>query len=661
MTIVSAQDESRSPKTERRLGMADVLVLSVWCGLAGGELEVAARIVYRALSPTERLYLMTRHFVWLVPLINLMLFFGFGLLLNLAIRRWPRRAVWLSPRVIVAAAILPALALVGRKIYLEAWLLVAVGLAFRIAPVLERNLVHWRRWLALSVPVLLGLVLLQAIWIFGGERIKQWREDGRALPPDGSPNVLLIVLDTVRADHLSLYGYPRPTTPNLERLAQGGIRFDQARAAAPWTLASHANMFTGRWPHELAVQWTSALREDVPTLAEHLQSLGYATAGFAGNTFYCSYDSGLDRGFTYYRDYVLDALSAARTNQVVKESLNIIGQLGRFLPISSLTLRRLSEGERKDAHVVNREFLDWLAERNGPRRPFFAFLNYVDAHAPYLLPPRASYRIGKAPSSDADFRFLADDWTQADKRRVSRARLTLARNAYDNCLAYLDDRLGHLIDDLQRRGVLDQTLVIVTADHGEGLGEHQLFEHGESLYRPEVRVPLVIVLPADRGRSPVVVTEFVSLRDIATTIAGFVLPDSKSPFPGRSLLACVPTGSAAAASSGRGDAHDSLVLSELASPNPSNPNQGRSPAYRGPLISLAEGDFVYIKNEGDGGEELFNQRDDPGELDNLAHVEAMLPILQRFRDQLQRVKASPATASDPGTSPKVASRFSRSK
>ena len=542
MTIVSAQDESRSPKAVRGLSVADVLVLSVWCGLAAGELEVAARIVYRAVSSTERLYLMTRHFVWLVPLINLALFLGIGILLGLAMRLWPRRTSWLSPRLIVTAAILPVLALAGRRIYLEAWLLVAAGLALRIAPVLERHPARWRRWLMLSVPVLLGLILVQAGIIFGGERIKQWREDGRPLPVAGSPNVLLIVLDTVRADHLSLYGYPRPTTPNLARLAQRGIRFDEARAAAPWTLASHANMFTGLWPDELAVEWTSSLRKDVPTLAEHLQSLGYATAGFAGNTFYCSYDSGLDRGFTYYRDYVLDALSAARTSQVVKESLKIIGQLGRILPISNLTLRQLAEGARKDAQIVNREFLDWLAQRQGPRRPFFAFLNYVDAHAPYLLPPRASYRIGRAPKSDAEFRFLAEDWTQADKRRVSRTMLALARNAYDNCLAYLDEQLGALIDDLQRRGVLDQTLVIVTADHGEGLGEHQLFEHGESLYRPEIRVPLVIVLPADRGRSPATVTQFASLRDVATTVAGFVGRETKSPFPpAASLLRSCPT------------------------------------------------------------------------------------------------------------------------
>ena len=95
-------------------------------------------------------------------------------------------------------------------------------------------------------------------------------------------------------------------------------------------------MFTGRWPHELGIQWSCPLRGDVPTLAEHLGSLGYATAGFAGNTYYCSYDSGLDRGFTHYRDYVLDKLNAARTVSLVNESLKTIGKLGRFLPIPGL-------------------------------------------------------------------------------------------------------------------------------------------------------------------------------------------------------------------------------------------------------------------------------------------------------------------------------------
>ena len=234
----------------------------------------------------------------------------------------------------------------------------------------------------------------------------------------------------------------------------------------------------------------------MPTLAEHLGSLGYATAGFVGNTLYCAYDGGLDRGFTHYEDYVLDARSALRTVWLVKASLKTIGQLGRILPIPGLTLLKPYVGERKSADVVNREFLDWLSRRRQPRRPFFAFLNYMDAHAPYLLPPRVPYRLGSGPRTEAHLWFLAEGWAQADKLQISPAKRTLARDAYDNCLAYLDERLGAWFDDLQRRGVLDQTLVIVTADHGEGLGEHGLFDHGESLYRTEIGVPLLCVLPA---------------------------------------------------------------------------------------------------------------------------------------------------------------------
>jgi hypothetical protein len=172
--------------------------------------------------------------------------------------------------------------------------------------------------------VLVGAVLIQAGWLVGGDVLKRWREGARALPPPGSPNVLLIVLDTVRADHLSVYGYGRSTTPNLEILARGGVRFNRARAAAPWTLASHATMFTGLWPHELGSRWMHPMRGDVPTLAEHLGSSGYATAGFVGNTFYCAYDSGLDRGFTHYRDYPVNWVSALRTAKLLDLGFNAV-------------------------------------------------------------------------------------------------------------------------------------------------------------------------------------------------------------------------------------------------------------------------------------------------------------------------------------------------
>ena len=298
---------------------------------------------------------------------------------------------------------------------------------------------------------------------------------------------------------------------------------------------------------------------------------------------------------------------------------------------------RLVVADKKHAGSINREFLDWLSRRPEPGRPFFAFLNYYDAHSRYLLPRGAEYRFGLKPWTQAD-RQIFDRWRDIDKLRMPQHYRTLIVDCYDSCLAYLDERLGELFDELQSRGVLDQTLVIVTSDHGEGLGEHDLFDHGESLYRTELRVPLLIVLPA-RSRYPGVVRETVSLRDLPATITDLVGLGPGSPFPGQSLarLWRGPSPEVGAVSGEE-------ALSELADPNPANPNQGRSPACRGPLVSLAAGDFVYIRNEGDGSEELFDERDDPRELMNRAHADVMQPLVQWFRARVDQIKAGSSKA-----------------
>jgi arylsulfatase A-like enzyme len=622
------------------------MALAGWCGLAAGELEVAVRLAQRSLSSTDRLYLMTRHFVWLVPSLSLLLFLAFGVLAALAAWRWPRRGGWLGVRLILIAAVWPILLLIGRGIHPAALSILAMGLAVMLAPGLERASADWRRRLLPWAVLLAGAVLIQCGWLVGWDVLRRWREEATPIPPDGSPNVLLVVLDTVRADHLSAYGYERPTTPILEDLARRAIRFEQTRAAAPWTLASHATLFTGRWPHELGTEWMCPMRGDVPTLAEYLGSLGYATAGFVGNTYYCAYDSGLDRGFAHYRDYRLDGLSALRTVGLVDSLLQTLDSVAPALARSmgsgplELVLRQFTRGDRKDAGVVNREFFDWLSRRRQPHRPFFAFVNYMDAHTPYVRPPDAEYRFGRPPTTEADYVFLSTGWAGADKSRLSRRLRALAVDAYDNGLAAIDDRLGELLDDLRRRGVLERTIVVVTADHGEGFGEHGLFDHGESLYRTEVRVPLLIALPSGEAAGRIV-DRFVSLRDIPATIADLVGSGGRPPFPGRSLARlwrAPPSGS------GRGEPED-LVMSELGAPNPTDPNRGRSPARRGPLVALAEGDFVYIRNEGDGGEELFRERDDPRELIDRSKSGAPGDVLARFRELVKRLRSGPSRPS----------------
>lgn len=646
MNLASPEPSTKPTTAARRLGPIDLLVLSIGCGLAAGELEVGARILRRGLSSTDQLYLMTRHFVWLIPLVNLALFLGFGGgLAILAVAR-PRLGGWLGPRLLLGFAGLPMLLAAGRGVYPEAWLLLSLGVASWLAPVLERRPTAARRGLAWGLPVLATLVSLQAGWIAVGDQLRRRQELGRPLPSPDAPNVILIVLDTVRADHLSLHGYERPTSPNLDRLAQRGVRFDQARAAAPWTLASHATLFTGRWPHELDARWMHPMRPDVATLAEFLGNQGYATAGFAGNTFYCSYDSGLDRGFTHYEDYVLDAASAVRTASMVDLTLKTLTAFAPYLPIGRFEVVKLAQGDRKGAHVVNREFLDWLSRRGQPQRPFFAFLNYVDAHSPYVLPPGVASSFGLAPQSEAELLFLAEAWPALDKTRLPPQALALGRDSYDNCLAFLDRQVGALVDELTRRGVLDHTLVVVTADHGEGLGEHDLFDHGESLYRTEIRVPLVIVPPGGRGPAPAVVNRFVSLRDVPATIAEIARPGEKHPFPGESLSRLWTRPKAL-------PSDETPVVSELGSPNPLNPNQGRSPASRGPLAAIAMGNLVYIRNLGDGGEELFDEHDDPRELTNRAHSPAMLPVLDRFRVLFQGLRPEIPPINAPNPRPKT--------
>lgn len=203
MNRFASRDRPRPPGAAGRLGPLEVLALAAWCGLAAGELEVAARFGHRILGPTNRLFFMTRHFVWLVPLIDLALFLAIGAPLAMAARRWPRRAGWWAPRLIIVLALLPALGLAGRKIYMEAWLMVALGIAIHLAPMLERHPASARRRMALSLPILLALVLLQAGWVFlAGPMLRARGQVGRPMPPAGSPNVLLIVVDTVRAsDH----------------------------------------------------------------------------------------------------------------------------------------------------------------------------------------------------------------------------------------------------------------------------------------------------------------------------------------------------------------------------------------------------------------------------------------------------------------------------
>jgi arylsulfatase A-like enzyme len=629
-----------------RLGLIAPVVLAVWCGLLAGLLEVGMVLLRKQLFDPDQLYKISRHFIWLIPVANLGVFVLLGLLGWGVALVWPRPGRWLFTHAMGTLVFLPTLLIAFPRIYTLAWLVVALGIAARLVPFVEARLRVFRRVVVVTLPVAVAIVAILGASLWVGDRRKQVQENARALPAAGSPNVLLIVLDTVAAGHLSLHGYDRATSPTLVELAARGIRFEAARAPSSWTLPSHASMFTGRWLHELSVGWLTPLDRSQRTVAEFLGDKGYATIGMIANTGYCATDSGLARGFTQYHDFSFPRLTALKTSVMMNRALEGVRALVYYsedwlrsaglLPSVELLVRSLDD-DRKGAAEVNRDLRDWLAHRSQPERPFFAFLNYYDAHYPYQLPPGRFHRFG-VEVTDPHQRLLIQQWGVLDKKTVSPSGVAFAAAAYDDCIADLDEQLGKLFDELNQSGVLDRTWLIVTADHGESFGEHPgVFCHGTSLYDTEVHVPLLVIPP---GGSPVgqSVKEAVSLRELAATIVDIAGQAAGSPFPGESLarfwkpsgaLTPIPAGSLAPA------------LAEVVPHDPEKRDYWGTTRQLAALGAVKEREWSYIRREGDAREQLYHLTADPNEQHNLADLPSARATLERMRKTLSRLTEGP--------------------
>lgn len=596
----------------RATGPMGVARLALLFGLLTGALELTQWLVRNRLSGGGALgtFQMSRHFYWMIPASNLVIFGAIGIVLGLV--AWLRPA-WAGKATLWAMGFLCGLALLLTipGFYAYAAIALAAGLGAVVSRHATAHPDRFRRGLTFALPALVVLALV----LHGWDQIHATILDRRPAPvavATGGPNVLLLVLDTVRAESLSLYGYHRDTTPNLNRLAARAVRFDQARATAPWTLPSHASMFTGRWPHELNVGEKKPLDRTYPTLAETLGSRGYATAGFIANTFFCNQWFGLARGFQHYDDFYEEQESVSVAEALRCSSLGRLAVKALSDPLGGV------ERRRKDAGRINGAFLNWLDRKGEDGRPFFAFLNYFDAHGPFVPPDGFERPFGR-PAADAEEEALIREWDVRSRAGVTDSQLELARDSYDDCLAYLDREIGRLFDELERRGVLDETLVILTSDHGEELGEHGLVGHGRSLYDQETRVPLLLFLP--RGaRGGEAVAEAVSLRDLPATVLDVLgLDPSASDYPGTSL-ASLP-------------AKEAPVLTEVRIKDEISKNPTRPPAWRGPMSAVVAEGFSYIRNA-DGREELYNVLADPAQLNDLAPAAESAEILKRLRENL---------------------------
>lgn len=507
------------------LGVRRWCVLVAWFGCSAGYAELGIQSLKRLFNePIEVDGLR----YWMAPAANVLVFAGAGALVALAnaVRRpaqptqrylWTWFALWIL-----------ASSLHHGGIMVIANVLLACGIAYRIERVVARRIDRFYAFARRTATAMVALVVVSFAAITGHDCL-EWRGDRSVAAARGADpyNVLLIVMDTVRAESTSLCGHTRATTPHLDALAASSTTFRTALSTSSWTLPSHASMFTGRYPHELSTSWTYPLTKTHPVVAEVFHDHGYQTAGFAANLLYCTREFGLPRGFDYYEANVVG------WSELAFHSI-ILQKLANSFAARSIFGKKATLGA-KTAEDINRSFLGWVDLRE--RRPFFAFLNYMDAHEPYAPPaPYAKrfFKITQKPHA-AQWQYYKRGAQRYDKARQTLEETDAQVAAYEGAIAYMDAAIHALLQDLESRGLLERTVVIVTSDHGEQFGEHQQFSHGSSLYSQETRVPLLIHAPT-RCPTGLVVHRPVTLRDLPTTMLDLAGIASHGGIGGHSIL-----------------------------------------------------------------------------------------------------------------------------
>ncbi|MEO8200429.1 MAG: sulfatase [Gemmatimonadota bacterium] len=544
---------------------------------------------------------MSVHVIWMDPVANLIWVGLPGVLLALTALACPRWLRWRAAMGILVFFSSLSLVLLFTSMNRLVVLVVCLGLAVRASRLMTNRRDSLLRLVRRSLPVLAALVVACAAGIGGWRRWYEYRaRHGLPAARAGAPNVLLIILDTVREQNLSAYGYERPTTPFLEHFAAEGTRFDLALAPAPWTLPSHGSIFTGRRPTSLGTVRNEPLDDRYPTISEALAAHGYSTGGFVANLAYCPRELGLSRGFHHYEDYPMSLgtlVYASRLGRVLMEFQRVQNLVG-FHDILW----------RKNAAEVTGEFLRW--QEHQQTHPFFAFLNYFDAHQPYIPPEpfRSRFTTITRPYVPRDVDVNFSDMTGDE--------IQWSEQQYDGSLAAMDHSLGQLMSTLKSRGVLDNTIVIITADHGEHFGDHRKVSHGNSLYRQLLEVPLIIRYPA-RVPAGRVVSEPVSLADLPRTVLDMAALSDPYGFPGYSLNRYIK--------------HDStfdpnaIVLSEM-------------PALELPgATSLVQGNYHFIQWF-EHPRQLFNLVEDPLETRDLAATPEGIRQIAKFNRALAEIQ-----------------------
>jgi arylsulfatase A-like enzyme len=608
--------------------VASLLLAGVWLGIVTGLVEGAGLLLFQRINWARwgPMIHVSAEILWISPLVDLLFFGALALMIGLIARLFPRLPVH---RVLIFLLAFLAtydwLTLTGR-LYHRACLLLALGVAVAFTRWFGKREDMVRQFWRRTAPWVIAAFLLALAGVQGGK----WLEERSTVsnlpaPAPGSPNVLVIVIDTLRADYLSSYGHNQPTSPEIDRMAQQGVLFENAVAASSWSLPSHVSLLTGRYlfEHGVGNVQDGASFGGYPTLGELLELQGYRTGAFSANRTYFSRDLGFGRGFVHFEDYFhspadmfVRTLYGREFSRIylTRSEKSLVKRALRTLGFTSL-LDQDAEGSgsyggafgiRKRVDVVNSEVLGWIDRDR--QRPFFAFLNYFDVHDPYGGPKSGPSLSG-------------------------RPRTTVEE--YEDSVKYVDDYIGRLMRELEQRDRLKNTLVVITSDHGESLGNHGMLTHGRVLYWDLIRVPLIIWYP---GHVPAGtrIARPVTNAAIPATIVDLLGTSGRGTFPGPALSALWKNPGA--------DTGWPYPLSELAQ----NKYAGKQDeavdkliptAATGSMKSLVSPQWHLIIHQG-LGDQLYDWVHDPNESNNLADTPqgrtVVLDLKSKMQDILQK-------------------------
>ncbi len=467
------------------------------------------------------------------------------------------------------------------------------------------------------------------------------------------PNVVLIVLDTLRADRMSCYGYDRDTTPFIDAFADQATLFERAVVPGQWTIPSHASLFTGEYPTtHMTTQIYDTLGEDLVTLAELLRDEGYRTVGFCNNPLLGVVDNDLDRGFEEFYNYggavpnypdvsqsrpklvgqlveryarVMRSIIAPLQNRFAHDSLLLrIAMHPLIVPLWQDSINFKGNTKRSLRDVVG--YLRAHQHSNDPR-PLFTFVNLMETHLPYRPPARFIQEFAPYYEEDRKARDFMRNYNLEHYRwmipltePLSELSDRTLNDLYDAEVAYQDRLLRRLLRDLNKPAVRDNTVVIITSDHGEGLNHHNFVGHSLVAYDDLVRVPLIVRHPRlyPEGER---VSSMVSTRRVFHSVleAAGAAPDTEGldhapiDVEGLSLTQAI-----------NGSGARGFVFAEAYTPDTlltlmENESPAAIDTFRCRSMRRAayEGRYKLI-TVGDEPDELFDVIDDPGETRNLA-------------------------------------------